>query len=60
MVGALEDEDVLVLRFLVVEDFLDLEGHGLTRPHVRGLREPAIYKRLKQNISSVDLPRSGN
>lgn len=44
MVAALEDENVLVLRFLVVEDFLDLEGHGLTGPHVRGLGEPAICR----------------
>lgn len=47
VVAALEDENVLVLRFLVVEDFLDLEGHGLAGPHVRGLGEPAIYERFK-------------
>jgi hypothetical protein len=44
VVAALKDEHVLVLRFLVVEDFLDLEGHGLTRPHFRGLGEPAICR----------------
>jgi hypothetical protein len=29
VVGGLEDQDVLVLALLVVEDLLDLEGHGL-------------------------------
>lgn len=53
VVGALKDEDVLVLRFLVVEDFLDLEGHGLAGPHVRGLGEPAIYKISERKVSSV-------
>ena len=42
VVGALEDKDILVLGLLVVEDLVDLEGHGLARPHVRGLDEPAI------------------
>jgi hypothetical protein len=28
VVGRLEDEDVLVLALLVVDDLLDLEGHG--------------------------------
>jgi hypothetical protein len=53
VVTALKDENVLVLRFLVVEDFLDLEGHGLTGPHVRGLGEPAIcrFEALYQFVS---------
>ena len=50
VVAALKDENILVLRSLVVEDFLDLEGHGLTGPHVRGLGEPAIC-RLRYHIS---------
>ena len=29
VVGGLEDEDVLVLALLVVQDLLDLKGHGL-------------------------------
>ncbi len=29
IVGGLEDQDILVLALLVVEDLLDLEGHGL-------------------------------
>lgn len=42
VVGRLEDEDVLVLGLFVVDDLVDLEGHSLTRPHVRDLAEPAI------------------
>lgn len=29
VVGGLKDQDILVLALLVVEDLLDLEGHGL-------------------------------
>jgi hypothetical protein len=43
VVGGLEDENILVQGLLVVEDLLDLEGHGLAGPHVRDLTEPAIY-----------------
>jgi hypothetical protein len=32
----------LVLALLVVEDVLDLQGHGLARPHVGDLAEPSI------------------
>lgn len=42
MVAALEDQDVLILGLFVVQDLVDLEGHGLARPHVGGLREPSI------------------
>jgi len=42
VVGGLEDEDVLVLALLVVQDILDLEGHGLAWPHVGDLAEPSI------------------
>lgn len=42
VVAGLEDEDILVLGLLVVEDLVDLEHHGLTRPHVIDLAEPAI------------------
>ena len=45
VVGGLEDEDILVLALLVVDDLLDLEGHGLTGPHAGDLTEPAIYNR---------------
>lgn len=41
VVGGLEDEDILVERLLVVNDLVDLEGHGLARPHVADLAEPA-------------------
>ena len=44
VVGGLEDENVLVLGLLVVEDLLDLEGHGLARPHVGDLAEPAVCR----------------
>lgn len=27
----------------MVEDLVDLEGHGLTWPHIGNLAEPAIY-----------------
>ena len=46
VVGRLEDEDVLVLALLVAEDVLDFEGHGLARPHIGDLAEPAIYAEL--------------
>jgi hypothetical protein len=42
IVGRFEDENVLVFAFLVVDDILDLQSHGLARPHVRDLAEPAI------------------
>lgn len=42
MVSGLEDQDILVQALLVVEDLLDLEGHGLAGPHVGDLAEPAI------------------
>lgn len=42
MIAGLEDEDVLVFGFLVVKDLVDFEGHGLTRPHIGYLTEPAI------------------
>jgi hypothetical protein len=50
IVGRFEDEDILVLALLVVKNLLDLEGHGLTGPHVGDLAEPAI---LKHGISQV-------
>lgn len=46
VVGGLEDEDILVLALLVVEDVLDLEGHGLSGPHVGDLAEPSICARF--------------
>lgn len=46
VVGRLEDENILVQRFLVVKDFLDLESHGLARPHVGDLTEPSICRGL--------------
>lgn len=42
IIGGFEDQDVLILALLVVEDVLDLESHGLARPHVGDLTEPAI------------------
>ena len=42
MVCGLENEDILVSRFLMVEDLVDLEGHCLTRPQRTDLVEPAI------------------
>jgi hypothetical protein len=41
VVGGLEDEHILVEGLLVVDDLVDLEGHGLARPHVADLAEPA-------------------
>lgn len=43
VVAGLEDEDVLVLGLLVVQDLVDLEGHGLTGPHPGLLGEPAVW-----------------
>ena len=42
MIAGFEDENILVLRFFMVENLIDLEGHCLTRPHVGNLTEPAI------------------
>lgn len=47
VIAALEDQDILVLGLLVVQDLVDLEGHGLTGPHVRLLGEPSIWTRGK-------------
>lgn len=44
VVGRLEDEDILVEGLFVVDDLVDLEGHGLTGPHVVDLAEPAICR----------------
>jgi hypothetical protein len=41
VVGGLEDEHILVEGLFVVDDLVDLEGHGLARPHVADLAEPA-------------------
>lgn len=46
VVGGLEDEDVLVEGLLVVDDLVDLEGHGLARPHVADLAEPACSEEV--------------
>ena len=43
VVGGFEEEDVLVGGFLVVEDAVDAEGHGLAGPHRRDFAEPAIF-----------------
>jgi hypothetical protein len=43
IVAALEDKNVLILGLLVVEDLVDPEVHGLTRPHLGLLGEPAIW-----------------
>jgi hypothetical protein len=59
VVAALEDEDILVLGLLVVNDLVDLEAHGLTGPHARLLREPAIC-RLRISICSKWTGRRGN
>ena len=42
IVGRFEDQDVLVLGFLVVEDFFNLERHSLAGPHAGDLAKPAI------------------
>ena len=41
----LEYEDVLIEGFLEMEDFVDLQGHGLTRPPGGDLAQPAICNR---------------
>jgi len=33
IVGGIEDQDILVFGLFVVEDRVDLEGHGLAGPH---------------------------
>ena len=50
VVGRFEDQDVLVLALLVVENVLDLEGHGLAGPHVGDLAEPAICVRVSVSL----------
>lgn len=46
MITGFKDEDVLIFGFFVVEDLVDLEGHGLARPHVGDFTEPAICEAL--------------
>ena len=46
VVGGLENEDILVEGLLVVDDLVDLEGHGLARPHVADLAEPACSEEV--------------
>ena len=46
MIAGFKDEDVLVFGFLMVENLVDFESHGLARPHVGDLAEPAIYEVL--------------
>lgn len=55
VVGGLEDEDILVLALLVVENILDLEGHGLAGPHVGDLAEPSIC--VKELVSRCSVSR---
>lgn len=43
IVAGFENKDVLVFALLVVENLVDLERHGLTRPHLGNLAEPAIF-----------------
>lgn len=43
VIAALEDKNILVLGFLVVQDLVDLEVHGLAGPHAGLFGEPAIY-----------------
>lgn len=57
VVGGLEDKDILVFGLLVVDNLVDLEGHGLARPHVRNLAEPAICISY-QHLFSVNEPQS--
>lgn len=56
VVTALKDQDVLVLRFLVVQDLVDFQSHRLAGPHVRDLAEPAIYQYMP--VSHVRRPFS--
>ena len=42
VIGGFKEEDVLVRGFLVVEDVVDAEGHGLAGPHCGDFAEPAI------------------
>lgn len=55
MVAALEDEDILIFGLLVVKDLVDLEGHGLARPHLGGFGEPAICKGAKYIVSPSEI-----
>jgi len=38
----LKDKNVLVERFLCMQDFVDLQSHGLARPLGRDFPEPAV------------------
>jgi hypothetical protein len=37
-----EDENVLIKRFFDMQDLIDLQGHGLTRPLRGDFTEPTI------------------
>ncbi len=58
VVSRLEDQDVLIFGFLVVEDILDFEGHGLAWPHVGDLAEPSICVGvIRQLRGALDVDR---
>ena len=42
MIAGFKDENILIFGFLMVEDLIDFESHGLAGPHARNLAEPTI------------------
>lgn len=42
MIAGFKNEHVLIFGFLMVQDLVDFECHGLTGPHVGDFAKPAI------------------
>lgn len=42
MIAGFKNEHILIFGFLVVQDLIDFERHGLTGPHVGDFAKPAI------------------
>ena len=54
MITGLKNEHVLVFGFLMVQDLVDFERHGLTGPHVRDFTKPAICGPGKRQLAVLN------
>lgn len=44
VVGGFKYQNILILALLMVKNALDLESHGLARPHIRNFAKPSICR----------------
>lgn len=49
MIAGFKNEHILVFGFLMVQDLVDFERHGLTGPHVGDFAKPAICGQKKDD-----------